>query len=166
MTDEITQFDYQHAIIADDGSETARIVGAFFDVGVDLLAFSAFLAGVGKLQLDFIARDPDMLETVARKLALRLSGRKSGFLITGQNQPVAVADALSRLAKQGIPVTSVQSITAGAGRYGALVWVKPEDVSAASKTLGSTTSHDAVDEASEESFPASDAPAGSISRIA
>jgi hypothetical protein len=74
-----------------------------------------------------------------------------------------VAEVLSRLADNNIAVTAVQAVSAGAGRFGALIWVKPQDVVKAAQALGVSTyridpPYDPVEESSIESFPASDAP--------
>jgi hypothetical protein len=39
------------------------------------------------------------------------------------------------LAEGGVNVTAVDAVAAGAGRYGAILWVKPEDVKKAARLL-------------------------------
>ncbi len=167
MAEEITKFDYHYVVIDNDGSRTAEIVSALSQAGINLLAFSEFPVSASKSQLDLIAENADSLEHAVRDLGLQLSARKSGFLVRGGDRPSAAAIALVRLAGAHIAVTSVQSISAGAGRFGALIWVKPEDVARAAQALQvSAPPLDAVTEASEESFPASDAPSWAATRIA
>jgi hypothetical protein len=48
----------------------------------------------------------------------------------------ACADFLGKLAAAKVNVTAVDAVSAGAGRYGAIFWVKPRDVSRAAKALG------------------------------
>jgi hypothetical protein len=43
---------------------------------------------------------------------------------------------MARLADAKVNVTSLQAISAGGGRYGAILWVKPRDVRKAAKALG------------------------------
>ena len=169
MTDEIVQFDYRYIVIDSDPSRAASIVDALSDAGINLLALSEFPLEDGKSQLDLVAESADALDTAAHELGLKLSQRKSGFLIRGQNRPNAIAEILKRLADARIAVTALQTISAGAGRFGALLWVKPPDVETASRVLGCTAFrpvYDPVDEAAEESFPASDSPAWPIRRSA
>ena len=47
----------------------------------------------------------------------------------------ACAGFLGKLAAKKINVTAVDAVSAGAGRYGAILWVKARDVNRAAKTL-------------------------------
>jgi hypothetical protein len=61
---------------------------------------------------------------------LKLSAKKSGFLIQGDDRPGAVADVLRRVADVHINVTSLQVLCAGSGRYGRMFWVKAPNAKA------------------------------------
>jgi hypothetical protein len=155
MATEILQMDYQYVILDDDPSAAAAALATLHGEGIELIGFSEFPHGPGKAQLDLIASDG---RTVARKAAdmgLTVSRVKTGFLIRGEGTPgPAVADILHRLASAHIQVTSLQAVAAGAGRFGALLWVKAPDVEEAAKVLGaSVAGNDLVDETSQESFP-------------
>lgn len=163
MPDEITRFDYHYIVIEDGPSQTAGILNALAEAQVNLLAVSEFPNGAGKWQLDLITEDAEALAKAASDIGLALSEKKSGFLVRGENRPSAVAELLSRLADNNITVTAVQAVSAGAGRFGALVWVKPQDIAKVSAAFGLAEYPindvlDPVDETSMESFPASDAP--------
>jgi hypothetical protein len=86
--------------------------------------------------LDFIPADPAAFVKVAKRAGWKLSAKKSGFLIQGEDRTGAVADVLSKLAAAKINVTAIDAVCAGAGRYGAILWVKPPDLKRAAKALG------------------------------
>jgi hypothetical protein len=164
MADEIKQVDYYYVTVAHKPGEGARILVALRDAGVNLMGFCGFPQGARKAQLDFIPANPAAFVKAARQARIPLSGKKRGFLIQGDERPGIVAEVVGRLAKSGISVTSVQVFCAGSGRYGGMVWVKPADLRKAAKALagfGATPTVSAmeiVDEASDQSFPASDPP--------
>jgi hypothetical protein len=163
MADEIKQVDYFYATVADKPGEGARILNALREAGVNLLGFCGFPHGARKAQLDFIPEDPALFLKAARRARITLSGRKRAFLIHGDDRPGVIAQVVSKLAEAGINVTSVQAFCGGSGRYGGMVWVKPADLRKAAKALGGFGARqnpavELVDQASDESFPASDAP--------
>jgi len=73
---------------------------------------------------------------VARQAKWKLSSKKIGFLVQGDDRVGAVADLLRQLAAANINVTAIDAVSAGAGRYGTIFWVKPRDVNRAAKALG------------------------------
>ncbi len=135
MAETVRRVDYFYTMVPDKPGEGARILGALRDVGVNLLAFTGFPQG-RRAQLDFFPEDPVAFVKAARQAKLKLSPRKSGFLIDGEDRVGAVAEILGTLAAAKINVTAVDAVCAGAGRFGAILWVKSRDVTRAAKALG------------------------------
>lgn len=136
MAEEIRRVDYYYVTVPDKPGEAARILAALQQAGVNLLGFSGFPHGARKAQLDFIAEDSAAFTKAARSAGVKVSAKKSGFLVQGEDRPGAVAELLGKLAQAGINVTATQAVCAGAGRYGGLLWVKPPDLRKAAKALG------------------------------
>jgi len=133
---EVRRIDYYYVMVPDKAGEAARILAGLRDAGVNLIAFSGFPEGARKAQLDFVPEDSAAFTQAAKQLGLKLSAKKAGFLIQGEDRPGAVAETAGKLAQAGINVTSMQAICGGGGRYGALLWVKPPDARKAAKVLG------------------------------
>jgi predicted amino acid-binding ACT domain protein len=66
---------------------------------------------------------------------LRISARKTAFLVRGDDRVGALTSVMGRLAKAKINIVSVQAVTAGKRRFGAILWVKPKEVAKASRAL-------------------------------
>ena len=135
MAETIRQVDYYYTIAPNKAGEACRALDALKAAGVNLLAFSGFPNG-RRAQLDFIPEDPAAFVRAARAANLKLSRRKKGFLIQGEDRTGAICGVLSKLANARINVTAVDAASAGAGRYGAILWVKPADHKRAAKALG------------------------------
>jgi hypothetical protein len=135
MADQIKRIDYFYITLPDKPGEGARILTALQSAGVNLIGISGFPHGPRRSQLDLIPEDTAAFTRAARAAKLKLSAKKSGFLIQGEDRPGAVADAVTRLADAGINVTSVQVFCAGAGRYGGMLFVKAPDLRKAAKAL-------------------------------
>jgi prephenate dehydratase len=115
--------------------EGARVLGALAEAEVNLLAFSGFPRG-RKAQIDIIPEDADMFKQAAKIAKIKTRPQKLGFLVQGDDRKGAVADLLKTLAEKKINITAIDAVSAGAGRYGAIFWVKPGDVNKAAKVLG------------------------------
>lgn len=103
---------------------------------INLIGVSAFPEGARKSQLDLIPENSGALAQAAKTARLKLSRKKSGFLIQGEDRPGAVADLVNKLAQAKVNVTSVQAFCSGGGRYGGMLWVNASDVRKAAKALG------------------------------
>ena len=137
MAEMIQRVQYFYAELPDKPGEGARVLSMLKEEGVNLLAFSGFPKG-RRAQIDFIPTEQEAFKAAAKKAKLKLVGPKTGFLIQGDDRVGAGADIMTKLAEAGINVTAVDAVTAGFGRYGAILWVKPRDVNKAAQVLGAT----------------------------
>lgn len=112
----------------------AQLLGELKKSKVSLLAFTGFPAS-GGAQVDFIPKDNAKFTRAARQAGMKLSARKTVFLASGADKVGALTSILNRLAKARINLVSLQAVTAGSGRFGAMFWVKAKDVARASRAL-------------------------------
>jgi hypothetical protein len=170
MATEILQFDYRHAVVDADPAAAAAMLRALCESGVNLIGFSEFPHISGAFWLDLVLEDTNELASAAVATTIPGSAKKTGFLIRGENLPRTVIPCiLQRLTDAGIAMTSLRAVSVAEGRFGAMLRVKPQDVTAAAKALAAvrrTPAIDLVEIASEGSFPASDPPAWAASRTA
>lgn len=128
---------YFYVTAPDKSGEGARVLAALRDGGVNLLAFHAFPSGAGQSQLDFVPSDEKAFVDAAKKAKLKISERKTVFLLEGDDKPGAIAELLQKLSAAGTNVTALDAVRAGT-RFGALLWVKQADVEKAAKALGAS----------------------------
>jgi len=139
MAETIRKVDYFYIETPNKPGEAAKALAALRDAGVNLLAFTGFPSG-RKAQIDFIPEDTASFKAAAKKAGLRLSPKKTGFLIQGEDRAGAIADILEKLAAANVNITAMDAVSAGAGRYGAIMWVKGPDMRKAAKVLSALTS--------------------------
>lgn len=135
MVDSVRKVDYFSMAISSKAGEGVKVLSVLADGGVNLLAFTGFPRGQ-RAQVDFIPEDAKKFVVVAKKAGWALNPKKTGFLLQGADRTGALLDGLQKLADGGIKVTAMDAVVGGDGRYGALLWVKPENVAKAAKLLG------------------------------
>ncbi len=135
MADTVKRAQYFYTEVTDKPGEGAKVLTMLKEAGVNLLAFSGFPKG-RRAQIDFIPADPAVFRAAARKAKVKLVGPKTGFLIQGEDRVGALTEIMTKLAEAGINVTACDAVAAGAGQYGAILWVKPGDVQKAARVLG------------------------------
>ncbi len=162
MRDYVKQIDCFHVMVGDRPGEGARVLTALRHAGIKLLGFSGSSRGQHQARLVFAPEDPGAFVEAAKAAQIPLSGKETAFLIRGANRPGLLARALTELALSEINITSAQWFCGDDGRYGGIVWLSPADVYKAAQALGVqdvvSADDEIVDLASDESFPASDAP--------
>ena len=134
MSEKLRKVDYFYTMVPNTAGKGAKIMSRLAAEGVNLLAFSGFPSGK-KAQLDLVPEDSVKLRRAAKRLGLKLSAKKTGFLVRGDDRVGAMTGILDKLAGAKINVTAVDAVTAGGGRYAAILWVKPKSVAKAAKLL-------------------------------
>jgi hypothetical protein len=115
----------------------AAVLEAVAKAKINLLAFTGFPEG-GRAQIDLVTNDLAKLRKVAKSAGWRLSPVKRGFVIQGRDRVGAVHRQLAKLARAGVNVTAVDAVSAGRGRFGMILWVKPRDHAKAARALGAS----------------------------
>jgi len=136
MADRVQKVNYCYAKVSARAGQGAAVLDEIQQAGVNLLAFSGFPIGGGKAQLDLVAQDLAAVRKVARKNGWRLSKTKKAFLIQGDDRIGSCHRQLKKLADQKINVTAVDAVSAGKGRWAAILWVKPQAYARAARALG------------------------------
>jgi len=137
MPRKVRKVDYFYIEAPNKPGEGARVLEELLKGGVNLLAFSGFPQG-RNAQIDFIPDNVAKFKAAAKKAGLKISARKRGFLIQGDDRPGAVAAVMGKLSAIRVNVTAIDAVSAGKGRYGAILWVSPADYGKAAKALGAT----------------------------
>jgi hypothetical protein len=135
MADTIRIVEYFYVQAPSKPGVGASLLTELKNAGVNLVAFSGFPSGRGA-QIDFVPEDPRAFRAAARKAKWKVVGPKRALLVEGDDRPGAVGGIMATLGDAKINVTAVDAVCAGAGRYGAILWVTPKDVSRAAKALG------------------------------
>ncbi|HXY61690.1 MAG TPA: hypothetical protein VEJ22_02045 [Nitrospirota bacterium] len=135
MADIVRKIAYFAMDVPNKAGEGARVLRALADANVNLLAFSGFPSG-RKAQLDIIPEDVTLFKIAAKAAKIKTRTQKFGFLIQGDDRAGAVAELLHKLSEMKINVTAIDAVSAGAGRYAAILWVEGRNVNKAAKALG------------------------------
>jgi len=135
MADTIRLIDYFYVQATDKPGEGARMLRHLKEVGVNLSVLHQFPTA-RRSQVDVVPTDAAAFKAAAKAAKWKVVGPKKAFVIEGEDRTGALVDYFAGLGDAKINVTASSAVTAGVGRFGAILWVKPRDVKRAAKVLG------------------------------
>lgn len=138
MSQKVMEVEYYYCKVADKPGEARKMLEFLSEKQVNLLAFTTFSLSEGKSQLDFFPADPDILKKAAEDAEISLIGPEKAFLIQGDDKIGALYDPHLKLSNAGINIQASNGAVDGFGRFGYVIWVRPEDYENASKALKSS----------------------------
>ena len=130
----IRKADYYTMKVSQRPGAGANLLATMKAAGVNLLAFTGFPSG-GGAQVDFVPDNSVKFRRAAKQAGLRVSKRKTVFLVRGSDRVGALTGVLGKLAAKKINLVALSAVTAGSGRYGMLFWVRQADVGRAARLL-------------------------------
>ena len=137
MAESVHRIEYFYARVSDKPGEGRRLLEHLSERGVNLIAFTAFPVDGGLSQLDFIPENPEQLQKAAADAGIELVGPKRAFLIQGRDRIGALHEHHLKLANAGINIHAANGVVDGGGRFGFVLWVRPQDYEKAAKILDS-----------------------------
>jgi hypothetical protein len=135
MAELIRAAQYFKIQIADKPGTLAGLLAPLRDAGVNVMAVHAFPRN-RRTQVDVVPEDPVIFKNLAKVHQLKMQGPKTCLLAEGDDRPGALADVTERLGAAKINMTAVTGLTAGQGRFGAILWVEPRNMKKAAKVFG------------------------------
>ena len=136
MSGNVVKVNHYSTTIANKAGEGARVLGALKDGGVNFIALWAYPSKPGQAQLEMIPENGGALVKAAKKAGLAIGKKQTAFFVNGEDGPGVVAESLAKLAAARINVGAAQAVCAGAGCYGAIIFLPQKDVRKAAKALG------------------------------
>jgi hypothetical protein len=135
MANRIRRVEYFHATVMDQPGEAYKILSALAGLGVNLLAFTAVPVGPDRTQITFFPEDPGKMRSEAEKAGMALDGPHHALLVEGDDELGAVAVVHEKIYRANVNVYASSAIATGAGHFGHLIHVRPEDFERAAKAL-------------------------------
>lgn len=135
MADTFRKVEYFTLRISNKPGQAFKVLSALVSAGINLLAISGSPHG-RQAQIDVVPDDTRRFKAAVKKAGLAFQPKKSGLLIQGDDRPGALAESLKALADAGLNVTAIDGVTAGEGRFGAILWFEAADLRKAGLLLG------------------------------
>ena len=135
MPDTVRKVEYFSIVVPDKPAQAFGVLSTLVSANVNLLACSGIQRG-RRAQIDVVPENARRFRSVVKKAGLAFTPEKTGFLIQGDDRPGALVAHLRTLADSDVNVTGIDALSAGEGRWGAIIWVESKDVARAARALG------------------------------
>ena len=135
MAYRIRRVEYFNATVVDQPGEAYKVLSALAGLGVNLLGFTAVPVGPDRTQITLFPEDPGKMRSEAQKAGMALDGPHRALLVQGDDELGALAGVHEKLYRANVNVFASSAIAAGAGSFGHIIYVRPEDYGAAAKAL-------------------------------
>ena len=135
MAFKIRRVEYFHATVVDQPGEAYRVLSALAGRGVNLLAFTAVPVGPDSTQLTLFPEDPSKMVSEAKGSGMALDGPHRALLVQGDDELGVLASVHERIYRAHVNVYASTAVADGYGKYGHIIYVRPEEYDRAAKAL-------------------------------
>lgn len=134
MPDTVRKVAHYSVTVPNRPGAAFKVLATLVSAGINLLACSGTPHG-RRARIDVVPDDARKFGRVAQQAGFAFDAKRAGFLIQGDDRPGALAEYLKRLADANVNVAGIDGVTAGAGRWGAILWVDAADFARAARLL-------------------------------
>jgi len=135
MSYTIRRVEYFNTSVKDEPGESYKVLSAFAGLGVNLLAFTAVPVGPDTTQLTLFPEEASKMASEAEKAKMLLDGPHQALLVQGDDELGALAIVHEKLYRADVNVYASTGVSDGHGKYGHVIFVRPEDYDRAAKAL-------------------------------
>jgi hypothetical protein len=135
MVFSVRPVDYFYVNSRDGAGAAYRVLSAFADRGVNLLAFTAVPSGPDRAQFALFPRDPAQFIAEASLAQIPVEGPHHALLAQGEDALGRLAGIHERLLKAGVDVYASTGVSDGRGSFGYIVYVREDQFGQAVEAL-------------------------------
>jgi hypothetical protein len=135
MALKIRKADYFYTTVEDQPGEAYKFLNLLAEIGVNLLAFTAIPVGPTRTQFSIFPEETKKLQDAAIKSGLHIDGPHPALLVQGDDELGALADVHKKLSMANVNVYAASGVIDGAGSFGYLIYVRPEQFDKAFSAL-------------------------------
>ena len=129
------KLDYYYTTLTVRADEAYELLENLAKLGVNFLALTLVPIGPDSTQLTLFPEDASLMKAVAKQAGLVITGPHCAILVQGDDQAGALASIHKQLRQEDIEVFSSTAITDGTGKYGCILYLRPEDADRAVRLL-------------------------------
>jgi len=135
MAHSIRRVDYFYTSVKDRPGEAYKLLAQMAEMGLNMLAFTAVPVGPTHTQLTLFPEDTGKLAAAAQRAGMTVDGPHPAFLVQGDDELGALAEIHQELFRANVNIYASTGVTDGRGKYGYLVYVRPEEYERAAAAL-------------------------------
>src|SRR5258705_5588422 len=135
MAFKIRSFDSFYGTVKYQPGEAYKLLSLLWSLGINLLVITAVPFGPMNTQLTIFPEDTGKLRSEAQKSGLKLDGPQPALLVQGDDKLGAVAEVHMKLYEANVNVYASSGVADGKGRYGYVIYVRPDDYETAVAAL-------------------------------
>ena len=136
MESKIRAIEYFYTTVRDTPGEGYRLLAHLASMEVSLQAFNAVPMGPVYTRLALFPDDVEIFAAAAEKVGLALEGPHRAILVQGDDELGALEEVHRKLYDAGVNVYHSYGVADGAGSYGCVFFVRPEEFDTAAWALG------------------------------
>ena len=136
MSYSVRRVDYFNTTITDQPGEGYKVLTQLADLGINMLAFTAVPIGPTHTQLTIFPDDTPMMATTGERAGLTLDGPHPALLVQGDDKMGALVGVHEQLFDANVDVFASTGVTDGHGRYGYILYIRPQEYGRAVAALG------------------------------
>jgi hypothetical protein len=136
MAYSVKRVEYFYTTITDVPEEGFQLLTRLAELGINLLAFTAVPVGPMRIQFALFPEDAGKLGTMAKQIGFTLDGPHTALLVQGDDELGALAVVHRKLSQANVSVYASSGVADGRGRYGYVIYVRPDQVEQAVSALG------------------------------
>lgn len=135
MSIQIRRAEYFYAVVKDEPGAAHAFLSQLERLGINLLAFTAIPTGPQRTQLALFPEEPARMQSEAKKMGLELDGPYPALLVQGDDELGVLARIHGSLYAANVNVSASSGVADGEGRFGYVIYVRPEDYERAAAAL-------------------------------